>query len=133
MKVVTDEDDLVLMTENGIIMRISASSLRAMGRATQGVRLMNVKEGDRLVTVDRSPKEEVDEEVVAEGPGAGGDLQSDAPEADDDVEEPGGAEAETVDAPQEDLEDEIEASGEEDADGLEDSMESDPERPDPEA
>ena len=58
MKAVSDEDDIVLMTKNGIIMRTGVVDFRAIGRATQGVRLMNVKGDDRLVTVERVVKED---------------------------------------------------------------------------
>jgi DNA gyrase subunit A len=63
MKAVTDEDDLVLMTQNGIILRMSASDLRSIGRATQGVRLINLKEGDKLISIERVVKEEEDGET----------------------------------------------------------------------
>ncbi len=59
IKAVTDEDDLVLMTQDGIIMRTSVSDLRSIGRATQGVRLINLQEGDRLISIERVIKEEV--------------------------------------------------------------------------
>ena len=50
---VTDEDDLMLITYKGMIVRIQAASVRRTGRATQGVKLMNLKQGDRLVAVAR--------------------------------------------------------------------------------
>ncbi len=67
MKAVTDEDDLVLMTQGGILLRTSASDLRAIGRATQGVRLINLKEGDRLISIERVVKEEDNGESLASG------------------------------------------------------------------
>jgi DNA gyrase subunit A len=60
LKAVTDKDDLVIISESGIIMRMSAADLRAIGRATQGVRLMNLKEGDKLTSVERAVREESD-------------------------------------------------------------------------
>ena len=53
MKAVTDEHDLVLMTQTGLIMRMAVSDLRAIGRATQGVTLINLREGDKLISIER--------------------------------------------------------------------------------
>jgi len=64
MKAVTDANDLVLMTQNGIIMRMSVSDLRAIGRATQGVRLMNLKEGDKLISIETAAKEDSEGEEI---------------------------------------------------------------------
>ena len=46
---VSDDDQLLLITEQGMIIRVSVSDLRAMGRSTQGVRVINVEENDRVV------------------------------------------------------------------------------------
>lgn len=48
---VTDLDELLLVTEQGQIIRMKAGDLRPIGRDTQGVRLMDLAEGDRLVSV----------------------------------------------------------------------------------
>lgn len=58
MKAVTNEDDVVMMTQKGILLRIPASHLRAIGRATQGVKLINLKGGDQLISIERVVKEE---------------------------------------------------------------------------
>jgi len=50
---VTDGDDLMLITYKGMIVRIEASSVRKTGRGTKGVKLINLKGGDRLVGVAR--------------------------------------------------------------------------------
>ena len=70
---VHDDDDLMLITRNGMIVRIKASSVRKTGRSAQGVRLINVDEGDELVAVarvaeseDGSPTPSVDAELQAE-------------------------------------------------------------------
>jgi len=47
----TDQDELLLVTEQGQIIRMKARDLRPIGRDTQGVRLMDLAEGDRLVSV----------------------------------------------------------------------------------
>ncbi len=65
---VRDDDDLMFITQNGMIVRTRASSCRAIGRATQGVRLVSLSDGDTLVDVTRVVKE--DPEVPGPGPGA---------------------------------------------------------------
>ncbi|MFW6155543.1 MAG: DNA gyrase C-terminal beta-propeller domain-containing protein, partial [Planctomycetota bacterium] len=64
MKAVRDNDELMLITVNGQIMRMAVSQLRQIGRATQGVRIISLREGDELVAVAR---------VVA-GEGSQGEL-----------------------------------------------------------
>jgi len=48
---VSDQDDLLLVTEQGQIIRMPTSGLRAIGRNTQGVRLIDLTEGDRVVSI----------------------------------------------------------------------------------
>ncbi len=51
IKNVKDEDDLMIINKSGIAIRIPVSSLRVMGRATQGVRLINLKDDDEIAAV----------------------------------------------------------------------------------
>ena len=53
VKSVTDNDELILITKSGMIVRIGIGELRAIGRATQGVRLIGLKGTDRVVSVAR--------------------------------------------------------------------------------
>jgi DNA gyrase subunit A len=53
MKSIRDADELMLITHNGMIVRTGVNELRTIGRATQGVRLIGLKEDDRLVAVAR--------------------------------------------------------------------------------
>ncbi len=53
IKGVTPEDDLMIVTENGIMIRFHVSGISMMGRRTQGVRLINVKESDAIADVTR--------------------------------------------------------------------------------
>ena len=53
MKSIRDADELMLITFHGMIVRTGLNELRTIGRATQGVRLISLKEGDRLVAVAR--------------------------------------------------------------------------------
>jgi DNA gyrase subunit A len=51
IKDVTDSDDLMIINKSGIIIRMGVDTLRVMGRATQGVRLINLKEDDAIAAV----------------------------------------------------------------------------------
>lgn len=73
LKVVTDDDDLMIINISGITLRIHVADLRVMGRATQGVRLINLeKRGDKIASICRVPREEEEEADVedAETPNA---------------------------------------------------------------
>jgi DNA gyrase subunit A len=62
IKNVTDADDLMIINKSGIVIRIAVSGLRVMGRATQGVRLINLKGNDAIASVAKIEHED-DEEV----------------------------------------------------------------------
>lgn len=67
IKDVTDKDDLMIINRSGIVIRIAMSNLRVMGRATQGVRLITLKEGDEIASVakvEHDEEEEVNTEVI---------------------------------------------------------------------
>ena len=67
IKAVTDDNDLMIITRSGITIRLAVSDIRLSGRATQGVRLINLREGDTIAAVccvsksDPLPKEEIEE------------------------------------------------------------------------
>ncbi len=64
---VSDEDELMIITTKGLIIRLPVRDLRPIGRNTQGVRLINLDEGDRVIDVSRiTPGEEDDESASAE-------------------------------------------------------------------
>ncbi len=58
-------EDLMLVSDSGVVIRIDCAEIPVYSRVTQGVRVMNVAEGTKLVTVARAPKEE--EEDLVEG------------------------------------------------------------------
>jgi DNA gyrase subunit A len=58
IKGVTDKEDLMIINKSGIIIRIAVSELRTMGRATQGVRLITLKENDEIASVAKIEREE---------------------------------------------------------------------------
>jgi len=64
MLAVTDDDDLIMISEGGIVQRIAVKDIRSMGRATQGVRFIRLEEGDKLVSIARVVKEEEGETGV---------------------------------------------------------------------
>jgi len=63
IKNVTDEDDLMIINKSGITIRLDVEQLRTMGRATQGVKLINIKGNDNIAAVAKVMK---DDEEVAE-------------------------------------------------------------------
>ncbi|MBL6626518.1 MAG: DNA gyrase subunit A [Cryomorphaceae bacterium] len=85
IKVVTDDDDLMITTKNGIMIRMEMKEIRVMGRATQGVRVINLKSGVVISSVAKVPHQE-DEVEVVEGvvgtsdAGAAGEGGDSAPE-----------------------------------------------------
>ena len=64
IKGVTDKEDLMIINKSGIIIRIAISELRTMGRATQGVRLITLKENDEIASVARIEHDDEENEGV---------------------------------------------------------------------
>ncbi len=65
IKVVTDDNDLMIITKSGLTIRVEMSDIRLCGRATQGVRLINIREGDAIAAV--SPVAKSEDAVEEEG------------------------------------------------------------------
>lgn len=63
---VRDEDELIMITAKGMVIRTSVNTIRSIGRNTQGVKLFSVEEGDMLVSVARVIPEESKDEECAE-------------------------------------------------------------------
>jgi DNA gyrase subunit A len=55
IKAVSDDDDLMIITKHGTVIRLSIKVVRVMGRATQGVRLINLREGDEIAAIASVP------------------------------------------------------------------------------
>ena len=70
---ITDDEDIMLITDGGVIIRMHASDIRVIGRATQGVRLMRLPEDSRVVSVTGAERE--DEQPDEEEGLAGEDVQ----------------------------------------------------------
>ena len=80
IKVVTDEDDIMIINKSGIIIRMHVDSLRTMGRATQGVRLISLRGKDEIAAVAKVERDDEDEDVMDAV-----DLDNPIIDADDDV------------------------------------------------
>jgi DNA gyrase subunit A len=69
---VTDDDELMLITQQGKILRMHSKGIRTIGRATQGVRLIDIEGDDRAVSIARlAEKEETDDETGETGESGG--------------------------------------------------------------
>ena len=64
IKNVTDEDDLMIITRAGIAIRSHVDQLRVMGRAAQGVKLINLKKGGEIAAVAKVPKSDEADEIT---------------------------------------------------------------------
>ncbi len=63
IKNVTEENDLMIITKSGLTIRMAVTDIRLCGRATQGVKLINIREGDSIAAVSVVAHEEEEEEV----------------------------------------------------------------------
>ena len=95
MKLVDDADELMMITQAGIIIRTRVDEIRETGRNAAGVRLIKVDDGDKLVAMAKVDREEVvvDEVGDAAAADAGdanepGSIPPAEPTSDDDAEEP---------------------------------------------
>ena len=80
MKNVTDENDLMIINRSGITIRMAVADIKVAGRATQGVRLINIKDGDSIAAISAVNKsEDAETPAVAEAPA---ELAEQAPSQD---------------------------------------------------
>jgi DNA gyrase subunit A len=71
IKGVTDDEDLMIINKSGIVIRMAVSKLRVMGRATQGVKLIDLRGTDEIAAVtkvEHEDEEEVEAVEPVEGP-----------------------------------------------------------------
>jgi DNA gyrase subunit A len=80
---VTEEDGLMIINRSGMTIRMAVDKLRVMGRATQGVRLINIKENDEIAGITTVPREDDEVEEGLEPGETGGIVETSA----DDTEE----------------------------------------------
>ena len=76
IQAVTDDNDLMIINRSGLTIRTSADQIRVAGRATQGVRVINLREGDSIASVTAVPKTE--EEEIADGVVSDGGVEATA-------------------------------------------------------
>lgn len=81
LKAVTDEDDLMIITKKGTMIRMGVDTLRVMGRATQGVRLITLRKGDEIASIAKVPASDEEEDQVMDTEGVTNTANSDAPAA----------------------------------------------------
>ena len=64
LKSVSDSDDLMIINKSGIAIRMQVEDLRVMGRATQGVKVISIKDGDSIAAVAKVMKDDDDIEDI---------------------------------------------------------------------
>jgi DNA gyrase subunit A len=69
LKNVTDEEDLMVINKSGVTIRIRVDALREMGRATQGVKIIRLKDDDSIASVAKVSRFEAEEEVLLDEEG----------------------------------------------------------------
>ena len=74
LKNVTDQDDLMIINKSGIAIRMAVSDLRVMGRATQGVKLINLREDDSIAAVAKVMKDDDEVEDISDIDVEGGTI-----------------------------------------------------------
>ena len=74
IQAVTDENDLMIINRSGLTIRTSVSQIRLAGRATQGVRIINLREGDAIASVMAVPSAGDEDEVQPAEPAEGADA-----------------------------------------------------------
>ena len=63
VKVVSDEDDLLIINDAGVIIRMACADINCYSRGAQGVKLMNLPEGVKVISIARTDHEEPEEET----------------------------------------------------------------------
>ncbi len=66
IKNVTDNDDLMIINKSGLTIRMAVANLRVMGRATQGVKLINIKENDSIAAVAKVMHEDENADEISD-------------------------------------------------------------------
>jgi DNA gyrase subunit A len=81
VRMVSDEDQIMLVTDGGKVIRLRVNEIRVIGRNTQGVRLIDLAEGEKVVGVARLAEREDEEEPPGENPPPAGEPQESEPAA----------------------------------------------------
>jgi DNA gyrase subunit A len=75
VKVVDPSDDVLIISDDGTVIRMAASDISLYGRAAQGVRLMRMNAGAKVISIARTEKEDAQEETDVGGTDEGGAEQ----------------------------------------------------------
>jgi DNA gyrase subunit A len=73
---VFDEDDLMIITKSGVTIRMHIDTIRTMGRAAQGVKLINLKANAEIAAIARVPRAEDEDETLEEGGENGTEIEN---------------------------------------------------------
>lgn len=92
MKNVTEDNDLLIITQSGLIIRMAVSDIAQSGRNTQGVKLINIRDNDSIASVSVVAKSEEDEQPAAPENGTAEGAQSETPAEGQDGQTPEGQE-----------------------------------------
>ncbi|MBQ1978269.1 MAG: DNA gyrase subunit A, partial [Alistipes sp.] len=79
IQAVGDDNDLMVINRSGVVIRTAVDQIRLAGRATQGVKVINLREGDSIASVVVVPKTEENEEQVEQAEGVVAEAQTEAP------------------------------------------------------
>jgi DNA gyrase subunit A len=100
VKSVLPDDDIVMMTKNGLVMRTRVKDVSSIGRATQGVRLIKIKAGDELISVESVVPDDVEENGTSASDGVAPDgVAPGGSAAEADAQDAGAASAEEASEP----------------------------------
>lgn len=92
MKNVTEDNDLLIITQSGLIIRMAVSDIAQSGRNTQGVKLINIRDNDSIASVSVVAKSEEDEQPAAPENGTAEGTQAETPAEGQDGQTPEGQE-----------------------------------------
>ncbi len=65
IKMVSGDEDILVITDDGTIIRMAVGGISLLGRSTQGVRIMRLMEGSRVISIEKTEQETVEEESVS--------------------------------------------------------------------
>jgi DNA gyrase subunit A len=89
-RVVKEEDEVTIITTNGVVLRLSVKAIKSQGRNTRGVKLMNVENGDKVSTLARVSETEIEQKVKEEKVEVGAGVQEELFDAEQEEADKGG-------------------------------------------
>ena len=110
LRIVSDDDDLMIITDGGKLIRMPVDGIPTIGRNTQGVRLIRLDEQERVVAMERMAEKEEGEQMVSPEVAAARAEAQNEPLADEDLDEESAAAGDDDD--EDDASDDTDAGGE---------------------